>query len=186
VPTRPLVDNMTDLETGGRGPGCVVLSIGAVFFGDGGLGEEFYRVVSSASCLEHGLAWDQDTLRWWESQHPDARRVLAEAKKSRLSLPAALKAFSRYLHAGGANRRTVRLWGCGASFDNAILAHCYKQCDMELPWEFWNDRCYRTLKALADPAIKAERGGTYHNALDDAKTQARHAHAILVASGRMS
>ena len=41
-------------------------------------------------------------------------------------------------------------------------------------WDFWNNHYYRTLKGLA-PLIKVQRGGVYHNALDDAKTQAAHA-----------
>lgn len=45
-------------------------------------------------------------------------------------------------------------------------------------WEFWNNRCFRTLKGMA-PHIKTERQGTYHNALDDAKTQALHAIKVL-------
>lgn len=43
---------------------------------------------------------------------------------------------------------------------------------LEQPWAFWNDRCYRTLKARSE--LKIARTGTHHNALDDAKSQALH------------
>jgi hypothetical protein len=66
----------------------------------------------------------------------------------------------------------MRLWGNGASFDNAILAHAYARCGATPPWKFWNDRCYRTVAALT--ATPRQQGGTHHNALDDARSQAEH------------
>lgn len=65
------------------------------------------------------------------------------------------------------------LWGNGSDFDNVILASAYRSCNLEVPWKFWNNRCYRTVKALR-PDIKIHRSGTYHNALDDAVSQAEH------------
>lgn len=50
-----------------------------------------------------------------------------------------------------------------------------------VPWPHWNDRCYRTLKAMR-PDVKMERTGTHHNAVDDATSQARHALALLAAN----
>jgi inhibitor of KinA sporulation pathway (predicted exonuclease) len=40
-------------------------------------------------------------------------------------------------------------------------------------YKFWNERCYRTVKNQY-PDVKLTRTGTYHNALDDARTQAEH------------
>jgi hypothetical protein len=167
---------MVDLETLGRGPGCVVLSIGAVTFDENGLGEEFYMVVNQESCEEHGLLTDPETLAWWEKQNPEARKVLDEAKTGGVPLPMALAAFSEYVREYGPGK--VKVWGNGASFDNAIIAACYGAIGEKLPWQFWNDRCYRTFKAMF-PTVKLERQGTYHNALDDAKTQAEHAVMLL-------
>jgi exodeoxyribonuclease VIII len=70
-----------------------------------------------------------------------------------------------------------KLWGNGASFDNAILANAYAALKMEQPWAFWNDRCYRTIKAM-HPKQKQQHLGTHHNALDDAISQAEHLIAI--------
>jgi len=72
-----------------------------------------------------------------------------------------------------APRENVRVWGNGAAFDNVILASAYRQANITQPWLFWNDRCYRTVKALS-PAVTMQRNGTHHNALDDAESQARH------------
>lgn len=169
---------MVDLETLGQGPGCVVLSIGAVMFDETGLGEEFYMVVNQESCEDEGLKADQSTLDWWSKQSPEARVVLDEAKTGGVPLIHALQEFGAYLEQY--NMRAVKIWGNGASFDNTILVACYKAVGIETPWKFWNDRCYRTFKALF-PSVKLERQGTYHNALDDAKTQALHAVMLLEA-----
>lgn len=164
---------MVDLETLGRAPGCSVISIGAVAFTAAGLGEEFYVSIDPASCEAFGLSTCPETLAWWSAQSEDARRVFTEDK---VSLPEALQAFRAfYLRHDGA-----RLWGNGVDFDNAILQACYDRTGEEAPWKFWNNRCFRTLRGLR-PHIPFSRIGVYHNALDDAKTQAVHAIAIFKA-----
>jgi exodeoxyribonuclease VIII len=52
-------------------------------------------------------------------------------------------------------------------------------------WEFWKDKCYRTVKGMY-PDVKMERSGTHHNALDDAFYQTLHLIAINeVSNGRV-
>lgn len=184
-----MIDVMVDLETMGQGPGCPVLSIGAVYFDPktAELGAEMYSVVNYESCLAAGLIPDQSTVDWWSKQSPEARKVLDAAnapqkkrgKQPNLLLQDALAEFSGFCDAAG--KRSVRVWGNGSDFDNAILAHCYKLVGCGLPWEFWNNRCFRTLKSLS--GLKMERSGTHHNALDDAKTQALHAGRIFAELG---
>lgn len=165
-------NTMVDLETLGRRAGCSILSIGAVHFDDYGVEDELYIVVNKASCTEAGLHVDPDTLAWWEKQSPEARQVLADAEAG-MPLTVALDAF-------GAFAKGTNVWGNGADFDNAILYACYAAVGKDVPWPFWNSRCYRTLKNLRKD-IKLDRKGTYHNALDDARTQAEHAAMILSA-----
>lgn len=166
-------DVMVDLETLGQTPGCVILSIGAVAFDTDrmSLGEEFYDVVNTDDCLTRGLTTDQSTIDWWASQNSQAREVVEQAKIGGLLLEDSLVRFSDYLRRY--SLRNVRVWGNGSDFDNAILACAYRACGMELPWKFWNNRCYRTMKSVKN-APSPKRVGTYHNALDDAKTQAQH------------
>jgi hypothetical protein len=164
---------MLDLETLGTGPGCSVLSIGAVAFDvDGGLGDEFYQVVNRASCAKHGLLEEAGTLQWWGRQNQEARKVLEDAAASKVGLGGALEAFAGWLRGFDGNR--VCVWGNGSDFDNAIVARCYAVVGTPMPWKFWNNRCFRTLKSLS-PIEAAARTGVYHNALDDAKTQALQA-----------
>ena len=159
---------MVDLETLGNGPNSVIIAIGAVKFdlSSGKLGEEFHMLVDPESCVSHGLQMDTSTVLWWMQQSADARKVFSETNK--LPLPSVLHELSAFM-----DNDEIKVWGNGASFDNVILANAYTKCEIERPWKFWNDRCYRTVKALY-PHIKMTRLGTHHNALDDAKSQALH------------
>lgn len=173
-------DVMIDLETLGTRAGCAILSIGAVAFDaeTGELGPELYTVVKLASCEAAGLHIDPGTVAWWEKQNPDAQKVLKQARASRGNkvLVKALIGLNEYL--AQFNSDEVRVWGNGSDFDNAILINCYAVSNLVMGWKFWNSRCFRTLKGLA-PQLYMTRTGTYHNALDDAKTQAFHAIKVL-------
>jgi hypothetical protein len=170
-------DVMVDLETLGAKPGCVILSIGAVEFAPHGLGREFYRVVNVQSCMGYGLSINTETQKWWENQGEIARTVLAEAWDPARSntLPSVLLDFATWLPG---ETKSVRLWGNGATFDNAILEAAYTAAQMTYPVKFWNDMCYRTLKTLLPPKYKTIPTVPHH-ALEDAKAQAKDAVDML-------
>jgi len=170
---------MVDLETLGQTPGYAILSIGAIqFFPEGGsyaLAEEgFYAVLNTDDCKDHYLAEEPDTIAWWDRQTPEAQQVrqLAADAKTSIPLKLGLENFNNYLGSIG-GKKEVCVWGNGSDFDNAGLAVAYKMAGIKPYWEFWNNRCYRTFKNLC-PGPKLERIGTYHNALDDARSQALH------------
>lgn len=168
-------DVMHDLETMGVGPGAAIVAIGAVEFdpGTGKLGREFYQEIRLEDSVACGGVIDASTVLWWMQQSDDARAAVYN--KGGVNLLLALIQFAQWLRECGPE---VKLWGNGAAFDNVILRSAYGLVHMDPPWDHWNDRCYRTLKNLR-PDIELVRGGTHHNALDDAITQARHAVAIL-------
>ena len=159
---------MLDLETADNLPTSAIIAIGAVEFTERQtIGRKFYRAVDLGSSVAAGLTVGQDTMLWWSKQSPEARRVFDDP--ARVRLPDALTDFSfwmKQLHGD------TKVWGNGAAFDNAILSNAYARCGLPLPWDFWNDRCYRTVKARI--TAKPTRVGVYHNAVDDAETQARH------------
>lgn len=166
-------DVMIDLETKGKGAGCIILSIGAVSFShETGLGGEFYAVVNQQSCLDIGLTAHPDTVKWWSDQSHEAKEVLRQSEHAGWPIDHALKSLAAFISQNG--NKKIRVWGNGADFDNAILAYAYEACGIQLPWEFYNNRCYRTLKS-EHRDVKIQRIGTHHNALDDAKSQALHA-----------
>jgi len=170
---------MLDLETLGTKPGSVVLSIGAVLFDEDGLGVTFYRTISVADSMAKGLTIDASTLRWWSKQ--DKAAYQEALHPSATTLTEVLQDFNDWL-GFNSTPSAVKLWGNGADFDLTLLLACYRAAGMDAPWQFWNHRCYRTLKAL-HPHIPAERKNN-HNALDDARNQAEHAVEILRAMQR--
>lgn len=163
---------MVDLETLGNGSNSVIVSIGAVEFGPEGLGREFYTLVNPESCIKVGLQMDASTVMWWMDQSDEARAALSDSGAKPLG-NALLDFFEWYPQGAG-------LWGNGATFDNVILSNAYRVSSLAKPWTYSADRCYRTLKSL-HPEIKgvALPGEIAHNALADAKYQARHAVELL-------
>ena len=163
-------DVMIDLETMGNRSNATIIAIGAVeFFPESQeLGEEFYRVVDLQSCLDVGMEIDASTVIWWMGQNDTAR---AQFQRKGDILPSVLLSLTELINI------ETRVWGNGAAFDNVILANAYHCCGIEPPWRFWNDRCYRTIKALSPVLMK--RQGAHHNALDDARDQAVHLMEIL-------
>lgn len=168
---------MVDLETLGTVPGCAILSIGAVEFDANFVAQAgFYTEISTASCEELFLSIDDKTKAWWEGQSAEARDLLRRCKLDNAPhLREAMALFSEFVKEHG---HDVEVWGNGSDFDNAIIAVCCQVLGMPMPWKFWNNRCYRTLKNQY-PEIQLVRRGVYHNALDDARSQAEHASRIL-------
>lgn len=184
---------MVDLETMGTVPGCAGLSIGAVVmdFDDFTLKEQFYTCVSLPDSLENFLHEEEETRKWWEDKTPEARQVLFDANDPGAPrLADALTELNKWFASIGATIRKTRLYGNGADFDNPILRVMYHAAKVQ-PFGaepgagFFGGRCYRTLKSLdeifgpAFAAPKLERVGTFHNALDDAKSQALHLMEIV-------
>ena len=168
-------DVMVDLETLGTTAGDSIISIGAVYFDQKTqeLGDEFHIIIDRQSCREIGLLESVETIAWWDKQSDEAKKTLvASSNGEGATIYEALVRFSEFMKKGR------NLWGNGSDFDNVLLAAVYQKLECPPPWKFYNNRCYRTLKSLR-PDVKLERIGTYHNALDDAKTQAVHAMKIF-------
>lgn len=170
---------MVDLETLGTAPGSVIWSIGAAKFDPmtDMLDDTFHVVVDVRDAVGRGLTINADTMLWWM----DASRT--EAREQLLQPATAVDTFSA-LHgfAEWYGQDSLPTWGNGATFDNVLLRTAMERVGVECPWRFWDDRCYRTFKALA-PAVKLERLGTHHNALSDAISQARHMQNIIKSLG---
>lgn len=170
----PKTQVMLDLETLGQKPGSVIVAIGAVKFSSGEITSSFYERVDPESCISLGLHMDASTVMWWLKQESAAR---VEITKPGKHLSPVLLDFADWL-----GDKDAEIWGNGAAFDNVLLADAYDRAQIQRPWKFWNDRCYRTVKSLR-PDVTMQRDGTHHNALDDAKSQALHLMALLTAGG---
>lgn len=167
---------MIDIETWGTDNDAVIVSLGAVKFdpslaSDSMIADQFYVAIDPESCMHYKLSVTASTLKWWMDPARDKpRNDWIESEK--VDLATALDGFSQWY-----GDKSLPTWGNGATFDNIIMRSAFKSVGMLQPWHFWDDRCYRTFKGLA-PALKIERIGEYHNALDDAISQAKHMQAI--------
>jgi hypothetical protein len=174
-------DVMLDLETMGNGPNAAIVAVGAIEFdaATNTLGQRFYRGVNLETAVAEGGVIDASTVMWWLRQSDEARKDICG---DGLPLRQVLAEFSEWLASLGEG---VKVWGNGAAFDNVILAQAYRRAGMPVPWPHWNDRCYRTVKAMR-PDVKMERTGTHHNAIDDATSQATHLMALLTANAQVT
>lgn len=171
-------DIMIDLETLGTTADCVILSIGAVAFDMEAFsvgGHTFYSVTSLDSQPLRSI--NRDTLAWWTTQSPEAAAVLTHQPKQ--TIASALEGLRGFVKEAMEISGPLQMWSNGADFDLPILNHAYAQCNIKAPWSTYSARCYRTYKNLPGArAVKAQRAGQHHNALDDAIYQAHHLCAI--------
>ena len=159
---------MLDLETLGTNPNSAIIAIGATAFDPFSPSHSrFYRNIVLKSCVEIGAEIDPDTIIWWMQQSDEAR---AELVHNALPVTQALEAFLMWL---AEVPELEGVWGNGASFDNVLIAQTAKMAGLGILWSHKLDRCYRTVANMNhnQPLV---RSGTYHNALDDAITQADH------------
>jgi len=160
---------MIDIGTLGREAGCVIVSIGAVRF-DLGIKGELFIDVSPTSCQDHGLSVDVETLVWWLTQDADAREQLVGGEP----LDEALRELAAWMPAG-----QKEVWANSPSFDLEILDAAYELVGVPTPWEFYETRDVRTVKNL-EAAVDIEQQGIEHDALDDARFQARQVFETLM------
>lgn len=169
-----------DLETLGLRHNAPILVIAA--YAVDSLGNKIKRDqwrVSVKDANRHGTA-DPSTMQWWSEQSEDAKRAAFE-DGPRLTLFDALRGLSLFI---GSLEGPVYVWGNAPTFDCAILRHAYMQTSQETPWEFWQERDCRTVAWVGewlgyDAKQGTEFKGERHNALDDARHQARYTIDIL-------
>ena len=160
---------MLDLETWGTTPGSAIRSIGAVLFDPHGntLGDEFYVNVTRESCVELGLGIDPNTEAWWGRQVKAAQDALLVEPQHVVDAVGEFVAWWR-------KNRAIFVWSQGGNFDEPLMTAVMRATGHAVPWKFWDARCTRTaydMGMLNTRTIKRE--GTHHNALEDAKHQAR-------------
>lgn len=163
---------MIDLETMSLSKTAAIISIGAVEFDleEETLGKEFYQNVELSSCIKLGLTREIDTLNWWAK--PENKEARDSLTKNAMDIEIAIPMFLEYC-AGD-----IIPWSNGATFDIVILEHAIKTCRHKVPWKYYNESCMRTFKRLY-PSVIVAKEGLKHNALSDAKNQARLLMRIL-------
>lgn len=114
--------------------------------------------------------------------------LIAEARAAiciddTLSISDALSELSHFINQHADNTKYLKVWGNGATFDNVILRGAYERAGQICPWAYWNDHDVRTIVTLGrsigfDPKMDMPFDGERHNALADARHQAKYVSAI--------
>lgn len=164
---------MIDLETTGKVPGCRVLSFAAFGFSKTGEQVQIYKKLDVADQASRGLTDDKDTLDFWEKQDAEIRKeAFSGTDKTEIAI-AEFKQFF-YKNFSTAYGEQLQVWCCGADFDFPILRKLFNVYGfVDLPWEFYIQCDYRTLKTLWPEIRIFEQNGGAHSALEDAKAQMR-------------
>ncbi|HCN5594581.1 TPA: 3'-5' exoribonuclease [Escherichia coli] len=172
---------MIDLETMGTNTNAPIVVIGAVFFDPqtGEIGPVFYIVISLTDAMNTGAVPDGGTIKWWLKQSSEARAAILTGQ---VKLKDSLSRFREFINEYS-DEKFVQVWGNGATFDNAILRTSYERLDIPCPWRYHNDRDVRTIVELGktidfDARTVIPFEGVRHNALDDARHQAKYVSAI--------
>ncbi|HFP4060878.1 TPA: 3'-5' exoribonuclease [Escherichia coli] len=169
---------MIDLETMGKNPDAPIISIGAIFFDPqtGDMGPEFSKTIDLETA---GGVIDRDTIKWWLKQSREAQSAILTDE---IPLDDALLQLREFIDENS-GEFFVQVWGNGANFDNVILRRSYERQGIPCPWRYCNDRDVRTIVELGkaidfDARMDIPFEGERHNALDDARYQAKYVSAI--------
>ena len=189
-----ITDNvMVDIESVGRRPTGLIISLGAVRFStkpeDVRAGrifsenpeDEFHAVLNYDAMLnETRLVTEPATLKWWTEQGDAWSRIEALMRASEHDLKSLMTAFVEWLQpfcAAGCN-----VIGNSPSFDLVMIESACKVTDVKFPVEYRSESDYRMLTDIVyGPANKPRPSARdAHDALFDAKFQAKvYAEALL-------
>ncbi|ENF1375649.1 3'-5' exoribonuclease [Escherichia coli] len=167
-----------DLETMGTNPDAPINSIGGKFFDPttGEMGPEFSKAIDLETS---GGIIDRKTIKRWAKRSREAQSAIFTDE---IPLDDALLQLREFINENS-GESFVQIWGNGANFDNVILRRSYERQGIPCPWRYYNDRDVRTIVELGnsigfDVRMAIPFEGERHNALDDARYQAKYVSAI--------
>lgn len=161
---------MFDLETLGKNAGCPVLSIGVVEFDLNGIQKEYQLFFNVQDQERYELKPEADTVMWWFKQSPEAIKAIIDGQEHALNLAEGLTILSQ-----ASDWAKEQVWVNGASFDFPILKALFNAVGIDIPWKYYNECCFRTLKnQLSKTEFEAFRvkPEIAHDGLEDARAQA--------------
>lgn len=175
-----LLNVVLDIETLSTEHNAAIIQIGACVpnFDKQYVSIEADYAFEATIRYEDTLVWVKDglldmsdsTMKWWETQ-PTRTQVFS----GQTSYIGALEMFRDWVTSLGI---PIAIWGNSPAFDCSILEHSCKVFNVEVPWEFRNERDFRTLKALfpmtsQEAALTLSELEAKHTALGDARYEAR-------------
>ncbi len=161
---------MLDIETLDVAPTAQLLQIGAVNILKPHL--DFEATISVRSQQDYFVTVSRDTVDFWQGLPEEVKQRVFCGKAH---VQDALLLFARWLPKG------ARLFCYGAAFDFPILHHHYHLNGLEIPWNYRDLRCFRTIYAQHREHFAKAKAEIEHDALYDAKAQAQVFRAIYEA-----
>jgi len=162
---------MVDIETLSRRKNAGILSIGACKFDENEIVDKFYVNVDPQTL--RGLNFDicPETVAWWKTQSKEARDALRVDQRP---IRTALEMLSEWF-----GPVSLPTWANAPTFDCVILESAYQTFNIEKPWKYYDERCYRTISELFGIHDIKNREGSLHNALDDAMNQTKNLQSLF-------
>ena len=166
---------MIDIETAGNEDNALMVSLGAVVFDpfaiDDKLDKTFQVRFDPLDVEAKGGKVNMSTILWWMKQ--DQEVMLAQFGGS-VGLKRGLVEFSKWYK----NQKADRVWAHGTTFDIVIVKNAFKSVGVSVPWKYNEVRDMRWFQDLEVGAFQAMMqelydANTAHDALSDAKTQAK-------------
>lgn len=170
---------MIDIETMATCNNAAIVAIGACVFDLTGIGEEFTAIIDTASASSHG-AVQRQTMEWWATQSEEIRdRMFGGEEQAEDAAERLVKFFKA--------ARADEVWANSPTFDCVILRNWFDEFDIKVPWHYRQERCVRTIYAVANNrGINVGAGYTEsgaHDANVDARNQARAVTIALTGLG---
>lgn len=165
-----------DLETLGLRHDAQILSIGAYAAYSQ---REFYVEIEQGAYDDKLFRREANVVEWWEKRGgfqpttPDP--VSPGTAVQRLSV----EFFDEIYKETAVD--DVEVWANSPSFDLEMLRYHYRMFMLGCPWEFWQERDFRTLRALQKQlGLPVARATPPHHALEDAKLQAYFVENVML------
>lgn len=161
---------MVDIETLGRKPGFIILSVALVEFDikTGKILKTLEKNLSLAESLKKDFKIDSDTLKWWLKQDPTLFRAMLEIPS--YSIEDTLDEIIFFVKDGS----PAFVWANSPSFDLSMLESYFDRYNKKTPWNYTHEMDLRTISNL-NPSIrkgiKKENKDVLHDPLEDCKIQ---------------
>lgn len=167
-------DLQIDIETMGTGPRAAIVGIAAVFFDlrTETIGDKYQASVHLGTAVRDGGTMDPGTVMFWLRQNDQVRKAVAYGARDIAEVLAEFRAW--VVHRCPPEQ--LRPWANSPAFDLAILGSALDRANIARPWRFWNERDFRTVKAM-HPAVEydtKDKGEGAHDPTVDCLFQIEH------------
>lgn len=173
------VDWMLDIETLSTEKDALILSIAIVLFdpfGEPGSIIKEYHWPIKLEAQQGGKLSVNTVMDFWFKQ-PEAAKAMTALREAKPHITP--EVLAETLHNIYNDFPYACVWGNAPSFDCDIVASCIGRAGVDRPWAFWRERCYRTFKAEFGHLIKVPKAENAHDALSDARAQAKGVQLIM-------